>query len=209
MSIFDLFKKIENEKSATQGGTISHIIVGLGNPGDEYVQTRHNAGWIALDHLCSTLGVKCDRARFKALVTEAKIGENRVLLMKPQTYMNNSGEAVAEASRFYKIAPENVIVISDDMSLDVGKMRIRKKGSSGGQKGLKSIIEHLKTDTFPRIKLGIGQKPHPDYDVVDWVLGKFPKNDLETVNKTVECVPEALKLMVSGDYDGAMCRFNR
>ena len=209
MSIFDLFKKIESEKSATQGGAISHIIVGLGNPGEEYALTRHNAGWIALDRLCSVLGVKCDRARFKSLVTEAKIGESRVLLMKPQTYMNNSGEAVAEASRFYKIAPENVIVISDDMSLDVGKMRIRKKGSSGGQKGLKSIIEHLKTDTFPRIKLGIGQKPHPDYDVVDWVLGKFPKDDLEKVKSTVECVPEALKLMVEGDFDGAMCRFNR
>lgn len=208
MSIFDLFKKIENEKNATQGGAISHIIVGLGNPGEEYALTRHNAGWIALDHLCSVLGVKCDRAKFKALVTEAQIGSSRVLLMKPQTYMNNSGEAVAEASKFYKIAPENIIVFSDDMSLDVGKMRIRKKGSSGGQKGLKSIIEHLKTDTFPRIKFGIGQKPHPDYDVVDWVLGKFPKQDLETLKKTVECVPEATKMMVEGDYDGAMNKYN-
>ena len=208
MSIFDLFKKIERE-SATQGGAISHIIVGLGNPGKEYEITRHNAGFMAIDRLCEVLGVKCDRAKFKALVTEATIADTRVLIMKPQTYMNHSGEAVAEASRFYKIAPENVIVISDDITLDVAKLRIRKKGSAGGHNGLKSIIEHLNTDTFPRIKLGVGQKPHPDYDVVDWVLGKFASQDLEALKKTIECVPEVLKLMVRGNYDDAMNKYNR
>ncbi len=208
MSIFDLFKKIEGER-ATQGGAFSHIIVGLGNPGAEYEITRHNAGFMAIDRLCLELGVRCDRVKFKSLTAEATICGKRVLIMKPQTYMNKSGEAVSEASGFYKIPAENVIVISDDITLDVAKMRIRKKGSAGGHNGLKSIIEHLKTDTFPRIKLGVGQKPHPDYDVVDWVLGKLSRQDLDALAKTIESVPDALKLMLEGNYDKAMCDYNR
>lgn len=206
MSIFDLFKKIEKP---TQGGAISHIIVGLGNPGEEYAKTRHNAGFMAIDELCEALGVKCDRVKFKALACEAIISDKRVLIMKPQTYMNKSGEAIIEASRFYKIAPESIIVISDDISLDVGKLRIRKKGSAGGHNGLKSIIEHLGTDEFPRIKLGVGNKPHPDYDIIDWVLGKFPKNDLDTLATTIKDVPNALSIMLSGDIDRAMNTCNR
>ena len=206
MSIFDLFKKIEKP---TQGGAITHIIVGLGNPGEEYSKTRHNAGFMAIDELCSRLGLRCDRAKFKALVTEATVADKRVLIMKPQTYMNKSGEAIIEASRFYKIPAESIIVISDDVTLDVGRLRIRKKGSAGGHNGLKSIIEHLGTDEFPRIKLGVGQKPHPDYDMVDWVLGKFPKQDLDTLERAVKVVPEALSLMIQGDFDKAMNTCNR
>ena len=206
MSIFDLFKKIENQP---QGGAISHIVAGLGNPGDKYDKTRHNAGFIAIDRLCDSLGVKCDRAKFKALTCEATIGNSRVLIMKPQTFMNLSGEAISEAARFYKIPADKVIVISDDVTLAVGKLRIRGKGSAGGHNGLKSIIEHLGTQEFPRIKLGVGEKPHPDYDMVDWVLGKFPKEDLDTLSKTVESVPGAIATMINSDITSAMNRFNR
>ncbi len=205
MSIFDLFKKIEKP---TQGGAISHIIVGLGNPGAEYERTRHNAGFMAIDRLCDSLGVRCDRAKFKALVCEATIGESRVLIMKPQTFMNKSGEAISEASRFYKIPADKIIVLSDDISLGVGKLRIRKKGSAGGHNGLKSIIEHLGTQEFPRIKLGVGEKPHPDYDMVDWVLGKFSAQDLNTLTKAIENVPSALAILVGGDVERAMNLFN-
>ena len=206
MSIFDLFKKIENQP---QGGAISHIVAGLGNPGDKYDKTRHNAGFIAIDRLCDSLGVKCDRAKFKALTCEATIGNSRVLIMKPQTFMNLSGEAISEAARFYKIPADKVIVISDDVTLAVGKLRIRAKGSAGGHNGLKSIIEHLGTQEFPRIKLGVGEKPHPDYDMVDWVLGKFPKEDLDTLSKTVESIPGAIASLVQEDITSAMNRFNR
>ncbi len=206
MSIFDLFKKIEKQP---QGGAISHIIVGLGNPGAEYEITRHNAGFMAIDRLCDSLGVRCDRSKFKALVCEATIGESRVLIMKPQTFMNKSGEAISEASRFYKIPADKIIIISDDVSLGVGKLRIRKKGSAGGHNGLKSIIEHLGTQDFPRIKLGVGEKPHPDYDMVDWVLGKFSKEDLNTLTKAIENVPDAIRLMLCGNVEGAMNLFNR
>ena len=206
MSIFDLFKKIENQP---QGGAISHIVAGLGNPGDKYDKTRHNAGFIAIDRLCDSLGVKCDRAKFKALTCEATIGNSRVLIMKPQTFMNLSGEAISEAARFYKIPADKVIVISDDVTLAVGKLRIRGKGSAGGHNGLKSIIEHLGTQEFPRIKLGVGEKPHPDYDMVDWVLGKFPKEDLDKLTKTVESVPSAIATMINSDITTAMNSFNR
>ena len=206
MSIFDLFKKIENQP---QGGAISHIVAGLGNPGDKYDKTRHNAGFVAIDRLCDSLGVKCDRAKFKALTCEATIGNSRVLIMKPQTFMNLSGEAISEAARFYKIPADKVIVISDDVTLAVGKLRIRGKGSAGGHNGLKSIIEHLGTQEFPRIKLGVGEKPHPDYDMVDWVLGKFPKEDLDKLTKTVESVPSAIATMINSDITTAMNSFNR
>ena len=147
-NIFDLFKKIE--KPSESNAPITHIICGLGNPGDKYVCTRHNAGFVAMDHLCREIGATCNRVKFKALCGEATVNGVRVLLMKPQTYMNASGEAVAEASSFYKIPAENIIVISDDIAQDIGRVRIRKSGSAGGQKGLKSIIEHLNTDKFPR-----------------------------------------------------------
>lgn len=207
MSIFDLFKKIESEKT-TQGGAISHIIVGLGNPGEKYVYTRHNAGFLAMDYLTERLGVKCDRAKFKALCTEAVIAGARVLLMKPQTFMNASGTAVIEAMNFYKIPVENVLVVFDDTSLNIGKMRIRKKGSAGGHNGIKSLIECLGSDNFPRIKLGVGAKPSPDYDLADWVLGTIPKADREAFFSVLEKCPEALELMLKGEYELAQQKFN-
>ena len=205
MSIFDLFKKIEKQP---QGGAISHIVVGLGNPGGEYEKTRHNAGFIAIDRLCDSLGVKCDRAKFKALCCEATIGENRVLIMKPQTYMNKSGEAISEASRFYKIPADKVIVISDDVTLAVGKLRIRAKGSAGGHNGIKSIIQHLGSDNFPRIKLGVGEKPHPDFDLADYVLSGFTKDEIPQMKQAMEKACKALELLTNGKIDEAMSKFS-
>ncbi|MBQ7761417.1 MAG: aminoacyl-tRNA hydrolase [Clostridia bacterium] len=202
-NIFDLFKQIEAKPQAS----ITHLVVGLGNPESKYTYTRHNAGFLAIDYLCSKIGAKCDRLKFKALIGEATIGGVRVLLMKPQTYMNLSGEAVIEASSFYKIPPENIIVLSDDTSLDVGRMRIRKSGSAGGHNGLKNIIEHLKTDTFPRIKLGVGQKP-PHYDMVDWVLGRLTEDDEKKQIEIIKLVPDALELMLKGEVEKAMCDYN-
>ena len=203
-NIFDLFKKIEKPSSVP----VTHIVCGLGNPGDKYANTRHNAGFLAIDVLCNKLGTKCDRAKFKALTGEATLGDTRILIMKPQTFMNASGEAVSEAARFYKIPTENIIIISDDVAQDIGRVRIRKSGSAGGQKGLKSIIEHLKSDTFPRIRIGVGQKPNPEYDLADWVLGKFPKEDEKSLKAVLDIVPDILTLMLKGNFDEAMCRYN-
>ena len=202
--IFDLFKKIEKKEDQAP---ITHIIVGLGNPGEEYAYTRHNAGFLAVDHLCLNHGADCQRAKFKALIGEWKVNGVRALVMKPQTYMNNSGEAIIEAVKFYKIPPENVIVISDDITLDIGKMRIRRSGSAGGHNGLKSIIEHLGTDKFPRIKIGAGQKPN-EYPMVEWVLARIPKESEKAFTRVLTHVPSALALMLKGDIDKAMCDFN-
>lgn len=204
MSIFDLFKKIEKKEDTLP---ISHLIVGLGNPEAKYNRTRHNAGFAAIDFLCDERGFRCDRLKHKALVGEGKVGGRRVLLMKPQTYMNLSGEAVIEAAAFYKIPAENIIIISDDISLDVGRLRIRKGGSAGGHNGLKSINQHLGTESYPRIKLGVGQKPK-EYDQVDWVLGKMTEDDEKRFMEIIKLVPGALDKMVAGDIEGAMCDFN-
>lgn len=204
-SIFDLFKQIEKKEDNTP---LTHIVVGLGNPGEQYAYTRHNAGFLAIDHLSAKIGVNVDRAKFKALVGEGKINGVRVLLMKPQTFMNLSGTAIQEACAFYKIPPENVIVISDDASFDIGKLRIRKNGSAGGHNGLKSVIECLGSDKFPRIKLGVGQKPFPEYDIADWVLARIPKESEKTFVKVLDKVYDILSLMVTGEIDKAMCDYN-
>lgn len=206
-NIFDLFKQIE-KKDESAGSPISHLIVGLGNPGKDYAFTRHNAGFLTLDYLSDILKVNINRSKFKALVTEATIGDKRVLLMQPQTFMNNSGEAVIEAVNFYKIKPENVIVIFDDISLPVGKMRIRKNGSAGGHNGIKSIIAHLGTQDFPRIKIGVGEKPHKEVDLADWVLSKFPQDEQKVLFEKFGDATEAVKLMVAGKTDEAMNKFN-
>lgn len=203
MGIFDIFKQIEKEKN-TVGGSITHLVVGLGNPGDKYYLTRHNAGFLAMDYISQKAGVKVDRSKFKALVGEAEIGGKRVLLMKPQTFMNASGEAVREAAAFYKIPMENIIVISDDINLDVGKMRVRKNGSDGGQRGLRSIITLMGNDNCPRIRLGVGKKPHPDYDLADWVLSEFSKDDQEKIFACFEKTYNGLVKILEGDVDGAM-----
>ena len=206
-NIFDLFKQIET-KEASSGGAVTHLIVGLGNPGKEYAFTRHNAGFLTLDYLSDILKVSINRSKFKALVAEGVIGDKRVLLMQPQTFMNNSGEAVIEAVNFYKIKPENVIVIFDDISLPVGKMRIRKNGSAGGHNGIKSIIAHLGTQDFPRIKIGVGEKPHKEMDLADWVLSKFPQDEQKVLFEKFGDASEAVKLMVSGKFEEAMNKFN-
>ena len=154
-NIFDLFKQIE-KKDAPAMGNLTHLVVGLGNPGDKYTFTRHNTGFLALDFIAEKCGVKVDRVRFKSLCADTRIGEHRVLLMKPQTFMNLSGEAVGDAADFYKIPPENIIVLFDDINFDVGAMRIRRSGSDGGHNGIKSIIYQLNSDAFPRVKIGVG-----------------------------------------------------
>ena len=205
-NIFDLFKKIETKADTTP---VSFIVAGLGNPGQQYQKTRHNVGFVAVDYIAAKLGVKIDRAKFHALVAEAKIGDVRVLLMKPETYMNNSGVAIGEAAAFYKIPAERVLVLHDEISFDPGLMRIRRKGSAGGHNGLKSIIAHLASEEFPRVKIGVGQKPSPDYDLADWVLGKFPKEHSDKIDARLDDIYTATQLIVRGDIDGAMQRFSK
>lgn len=205
MSIFDLFKEIESQKDT---GNISYIIVGLGNPGDKYKDTRHNAGFIAIDHIAEKCGVKIDRAKFHALVGECRIGSERVLLIKPQTYMNNSGVAVAEAASFYKIAPERVLVLHDEISFDAGIFRIRRKGSAGGHNGLKSIIASLGSEDFPRIKIGVGKKPNPEYDLADWVLGKMSRDEKDRIAGKLEEIRLATEIIVGGDIETAMSKYS-
>lgn len=205
--IFDLFKKIASENKS-ESGNIEYLVVGLGNPGEKYTYTRHNAGFLAMDYISQKLTCKVNRVKFKALVGDCTIGGHRVLLMKPQTYMNNSGEAVREAADFYKIPTEKIIVISDDVAQAPGRMRIRKSGSAGGQKGLNSIIVHLGTDQFPRIRIGVGEKPNPEYDMADWVLGKIPEEDQKKMFSIFGCVNDAIPLLLDGKLDDAMGKFN-
>lgn len=192
----------------TFGGSVEYLIVGLGNPDRKYENTRHNCGWLAIDYIAEKLGIKVNKIKYKSFVGEAAIGGKKALLMKPTTYMNNSGQAVVEAMNFYKIPPENVVVIFDDVSLDVGKMRIRQKGSDGGQKGMRSIIYLSGSDAFPRIKIGIGAKPNPDWDLADWVLSRFSDDERKTLDKMFENAYEAIGLIIDGKTDRAMNRFN-
>lgn len=186
-----------------------YMIVGLGNPGKKYEFTRHNTGFLCVDLYAEEHGFKIDRLKFKSLIGETKIAGKRCLFLKPQTFMNLSGEAVREAAAFYKIPPEKIIVIFDDISLDLGRMRIRRKGSDGGHNGIKSIIYQLSSDLFPRIKIGIGAKPHPDYDLADWVLTPFSKEDLKALREVCLNAGEALELMIDGKTEEAMSRFSR
>ena len=189
-------------------GSVSWLIVFLGNPGPKYECTRHNAGFMAGDALAKKLGVSINRLRFKALTAAAEINGEKVLLMKPQTFMNLSGEAVGQAARFYKIPPERVLVVSDEISLPLGKLRVRPKGSAGGHNGLKSIIASLGSDAFPRIRIGVGAPPHPDYDMADWVLSVFRDQDLEDMLAASERAAEAVTTYISNGPERAMNRFN-
>ena len=205
-NIFELFKQIEKKEDKLP---ITHIVAGLGNPGSDYAKTRHNAGFMAIDSIADSCGVKIDRLKFKALTAEVTVGGVRALLMKPQTFMNSSGEAIGEAASFYKIAPENIIVLHDEISFEPGMIRIRRKGSAGGHNGLKSIIAHLSSDAFPRIKIGVGQKPSPDYDLVSWVLGKFSADDILKLEGQFENIGSAVELMLHGKIDEAMNKFSK
>ena len=210
MSIMDIFAKLEKERAEKEASSrIEFIVVGLGNPGPKYDCTRHNAGYMVVDKIGMKNGFKNDRAKFNSLVAEGNIGGHRVLFMKPTTFMNNSGEAVGEAARFYKIPPENVIVISDDISLPVGKIRIRRKGSHGGHNGLKSIEAHLSSNLYPRIKVGVGEKPHPDYDMKDWVLGKIPNEQQADFKTACENSVKAVEEIIARGIDSAMNKYSK
>ena len=188
--------------------SVEYMVVGLGNPDKKYENTRHNTGFICLDKVAEKFGANVNRIKFKSLVGECTIDGKKVLLMKPQTYMNNSGQAVVEAMNFYKIPAENVVLIFDDISLDVGKMRIRRKGSDGGQNGVKNIIYLSGKDTFPRIKVGIGKKPHPDYDLAKWVLSKFSSDEIKLIDQMADNCCVALPYILEGNVDKAMNLFN-
>lgn len=189
-------------------GGVSWLVVFLGNPGLKYNGTRHNAGFMAADAMEKKLGVKINRMRFRALTQTVDIAGQRVMLMKPQTYMNLSGDAVVQAVRFYKIPPERVIVVSDEIALPVGKMRIRTGGSAGGHNGLKSIIAQLATDKFARIRLGVGAPPHPDYDMADWVLGAFKGQDAADMERLAERTADAVECYIAEGAQRAMNKFN-
>lgn len=202
------FFKKKTSVSASPVGKPEFIIAGLGNPGREYEYSRHNAGFLCIDMLCNEYSFSVDRVKFKSLIGTVGIEGHSCLVMKPQTYMNNSGEAIKEAADFYKIPPENVIVIFDDISLATGTLRIRLKGSAGGHNGIKSIIWQLNSDNFPRLKIGVGDRKDPDSDLKDYVLGKFSKEDIETIKETMKRAVKAVALMVNGDSAGAMNKYN-
>ena len=203
--IFALFKKIEKSGSGTPP---TAIIAGLGNPGAKYERTRHNIGFLALDYIADKLSVKIDRAKFSALISDITVGSHRVLLMKPQTFMNSSGDAIGAAADFYKIPPERVIIIHDEISFDPGIIRIRRQGSAGGHNGLKSIIAHL-GEGFPRIKVGVGKKPSADYDLVDFVLGNIPREDADKIKARFEDIKSATELILDGKIEEAMNKYSK
>ncbi len=189
-------------------GSIDWLVVGLGNPGMAYEGTRHNAGCTALAVLAKDAGIELNKKQFKALTGTGNIAGNKVLLLYPQTFMNNSGEAVQAAMAFYKLSPEQLLVLSDDIALDVGGMRVRKKGSDGGQKGLRSIITHIGTEGFPRIRIGVGKKPHPAYDLADWVLSKYKKDELPLMEDAFDKAAAAARLVIAGKIDEAMNKYS-
>lgn len=199
MNVFSAFKK----------SNIDYLLVGLGNPGSKYDRTRHNIGFAAIDYIGSKLNAVPKKLKFSALYEKCVIGGKNVLLMKPQTYMNNSGEAVGAAARFYKIPPERVIVVMDDVSLPCGALRVRKKGSAGGHNGLKSINQHLKSEEYPRIKIGVGEKPSPDYDLADWVLSAPSAADSEKIISRFDDIYKAVSYIVADDFNSAMNECNR
>ena len=204
MSIFDLFDKI----ATPQTGPVEYIIAGLGNPGAKYENTRHNAGFMAIDAIAEKNGIDVRSAKFSALVGDGTVGGHRVLLMKPQTFMNLSGDAVLAAAKFYKIDPKNVVVLCDDVSFDIGVMRIRRRGTHGGHNGLRDICTKLSSIEYCRVRIGVGKKPHPDYDLADFVLGKMSGSELDGLRSSCARAAEAVELIVRGELDNAMSRYN-
>ena len=189
--------------------TYDFLVVGLGNPGLQYEKTRHNVGFMSADLLMKKAGGEFTKHKMDAHFGECEIGKKRILVMKPQTFMNNSGTAVSAVSKFYKIPEDKIIIISDDISLDVGKIRIRRKGSHGGHNGLKDIFQLMGTDNIMRVKIGVGAKPHPDYDLADWVLGKFPKEDEENLNTALDNSVKATEEIIKRGIDSAMNKYSK
>lgn len=183
------------------------VIAGLGNPGKQYENTRHNIGFIAVNYLAAKHNIDISKIKFKGILGEGKIAGERVIILKPQTFMNLSGESIAEVLNFYKLKNENLIVIHDDISLSIGRIRIRKKGSDGGHNGLKSIIYQTKSDSFTRIKIGVGDKPN-EWDLADWVLGKFSDDDIKVLSKSVEIAADAVEEIIKNGAESAMNKFN-
>lgn len=202
--MFNRWRKSAKEAS----GGFDFLVVGLGNPGRQYESTRHNVGFMCLDLLAETRGFTINKLKFKSLMADVRLGGHRVLLLKPQTFMNLSGEAVREAAAFYKIPPEKVLIIFDDISLPPGKIRIRKKGSDGGHNGIKNILYHLGSDAFPRIKIGVGEKAHPDQNLAGHVLSGFTKADAPLIREALQHALEAMLLMLDGETDKAMNQYN-
>ena len=192
----------------TASGGAQWLLVCLGNYGQRYENTRHNIGFLAAERLIEKNGLRCNRLRFRALTEVIDFGGAKVLLMMPQTYMNLSGEAAGEAARFYKLPPERVLVISDDVSLPLGKVRVRGGGSAGGHNGLKNIIAHLGTDQFPRVKVGVGAPPNPEYDMVDWVTGGFTKEERKIVDAAIDRALDAAECVIEKGVTEAQNRYN-
>lgn len=205
--LWELLAGISREKPVPQGPP-THLVVGLGNPGAQYEGTRHNAGFYALDRVAEDAGCQVKTARFRALTGDAAIGGCHVLLMKPQTLMNLSGESVGAAANFYRIPPEHIIVLCDDIHFAPGTFRIRLHGSHGGHNGLKNIEAHLSSDRYVRIKIGVGDKPTPEYDLADWVLGKFPPDDRKKLDGIRPSVSDAVTLILEGKAEEAMARYS-
>lgn len=203
-----LFDSVQKGDRSIKSGPVEYLIVGLGNPGRQYETTRHNAGFLALDLIAEKCEVAIDRLKFKSLTSRAVVGGKQVLLMKPQTFMNLSGQAVTEAMAFYKIPVERVIVLFDDISLIPGKLRIRRKGSDGGHNGIKNIIYLTGKNTFPRIKIGVGAKPNSGWNLADWVLSSFSESEQKDLLKALENCYSASELIVSDKIDQAMNLFN-
>ncbi|MEG0615229.1 MAG: aminoacyl-tRNA hydrolase [Oscillospiraceae bacterium] len=208
MDIFEKLKALSAAKNPEPTGAVEFIIIGLGNIGTKYEGTRHNAGFMAIDALAEKLKTDVKKVKYKSLCGDTVIAGKRCLLMKPSTFMNNSGEALVEAMNFHKVPIENVIVIYDDISLEPSFLRIRRKGSDGGHNGIKSIIYLTGKDTFPRIKIGVGKKPHPDYDLADWVLSTFKKDEYEQLQIALNNAVSSIELIVDGKISDAMNKFN-
>jgi PTH1 family peptidyl-tRNA hydrolase len=187
---------------------VDWLVVFLGNPGLRFAETRHNVGFMTAEVYEREHGVRIDRSKFKALTGRCLVGDAEVLLLKPQTFMNLSGDAVSQAMRFYKGPLERVRVVSDDVSLDVGKLRLRRSGSAGGHNGLKDIIAKCGGEGFPRIKIGVGQKPHPDYDMAQWVLSTFKDQDAEQIRSAVQRAAQAVDAVITQGMDKAMNEYN-
>ena len=188
--------------------TIDWLVVGLGNPGPEYAGTRHNVGFRAVELLAKEAGVRIDRAKFRGLTRTAELADRKVLLLEPQTFMNCSGEAVQLAAMFYKLPISHILVLSDDVSLPVGKIRVRAEGSAGGHNGLKSVISHLGSQDFPRVRIGVGAKPHPDYDLADWVLSRVSPEEEKALAPAVEHAAAAVLELIRNGVPSAASRYN-